>query len=334
MAKKLSYLDIAYEVLKNSNESKSLHYKEIAQKALNLKLIENNDLIIAGNISSTINANIRKSKIEGQSSKFISYGKGKYGLTENEPKGIFADIRDKNNQVKRRLLEALLAMPPFDFEELIAEVLRNLGFENISVTSKTGDGGIDVIGELIVAGAIKNNVCVQVKRLRNNVQRSSISELRGSLRPHQTGLFITTSDYSKPSIKEANDPYKAPISLINGKELVDIMCEFGMGVTLEKVVILDIDEATQVLDIPKDFNINEKGIEIFANYKGQTYYAIYFSPNRILYNNEIFKSPSAAGTKVQKGTPVNGWKFWKFRDAKDNKKYVLDRVRQEKSDYD
>ena len=329
MAKKLSYLDIAYRILKKSNELKSLHYKEISQKAFELKLIESNDLIVAGNISSAINANIRKSTIEGQSSKFISYGKGKYGLTENEPKGIFADIRDKNNQVKRHLLEALLSMPPFEFEELIAEVLRNLGFENISVTSKTGDGGIDIVGELIVAGTIKNNVCVQVKRLRSNVTRSSISELRGSLRPHQTGLFITTSDYSKPSIKEANDLYKAPISLINGKELVDIMCEFGMGVTLEKVVIFDIDEFNEVFDIPKKFDINEEGIEIFANYKGQKYYAIYFSSTRILYNNEIFKSPSAVGTKVQNGKPVNGWKFWKFIDKKDNKIYVLDRIRQE-----
>ncbi len=329
MARKLSYLDIAYKILKESDKSRSVHYKVIAQKAFDLELIESNDLIIAGNISSAINANIRKSKIEGENSKFISYGKGQYGLTENEPKGIFADIRDKNNQVKRHLLEALLSMPPFQFEELVGEVLRNLGFENISVTSKTGDGGIDVTGELIVAGAIKNNVCVQVKRWRNNVQRSSISELRGSLRPHQTGLFITTSDYSKPSIEEANDPYKAPISLINGKELVDIMCEFGMGVTSEEVVIFDIDESNTIIDIPQQFDVNEKGIEIFTKYKSQEYYAIYFSPNRIIYNNEVYKSPSAAGTKVQNGLPVNGWKFWKFIDKNDNKTYPLDRLRKE-----
>ena len=328
MVKKLSYLDVAYKILKKS-ELSALHYKEISQRAYNLELIGSNDLIIAGNISSAINSNIRKSKIEGKNSKFISYGKGKYGLLENEPKGIFADIRNKNNQVKLHLLEALLSMPPFEFEELIAEVLRNLGFENISVTRKTGDGGIDVIGELVVAGCIKNNVCVQVKRLRNNVQRSSISELRGSLRPHETGLFITTSDYSKPSILEANDPYKAPISLINGRELVDIMCEFGMGVTSEKVMILDIDKATTLLDIPQPFDVNQEGIEIFTKYKGQTYYAIYFSENKIVYNNEVYASPSAVGTKVQNGQPVNGWRFWKFIDKSDNKTYPLDRLRKE-----
>lgn len=330
MAEKFTYLDIAYQILKDTKNSRSLHYKIIAKKAFHLGLIESDDLIIAGNISSAVNANIRKSKIEGEESRFISYGKGQYGLTENEPKGIFADIRDKNNQVKRHLLQALMAMPPFQFEELVGEVLRNLGFENIAVTSKSGDGGIDVTGELVVAGAIKNSVCVQVKRWRNNVQRSSISELRGSLRPHQTGLFITTSDYSKPSIEEANDPYKAPISLINGRELVDIMCDFGMGVTSEEVIIYDIDETNGVIDIPQKIEFDEKGLEIFTTYKGQDYYAIYFSENRILFNNEIHKSVSSAGTKVQNGLPVNGWKFWKFIDENDGKTYPIDRMRKEK----
>lgn len=219
-------------------------------------------------------------------------------------------------------------MPPFSFEELVGEVLRNLGFENITVTSKSGDGGIDVTGELVVAGAIKNSVCVQVKRWRNNVQRASISELRGSLRPHQTGLFITTSDFSKPSIEEANDPYKAPISLINGKEFVDILCDYGIGVTAEEVIIYDIDDENGLIDIPGQVEVDEEGIEIFTKYKGQEHYAIYFSPSKVIYNNEVFKSPSAAGTKVQNGLPVNGWKFWKFIDEKDGKTYPIDRLRE------
>ena len=125
------------------------------------------------------------------------------------------------------------------FEELAGEVLRNLGFENVQITGRTGDGGIDVTGELVVAGVIRNSICVQVKRWRNNVQRSSISELRGSLRPHQTGLFIVTSDFSRQAVEEANDPYKAPISLMNGNELVDLLCEFGIGVISEKITIFE-----------------------------------------------------------------------------------------------
>ena len=202
--------------------------------------------------------------------------------------------------------------------------MRNLNFENVQVTGKTGDGGIDVTGELVVAGVIRNSICVQVKRWRNNVQRGNVSELRGSLRPHQTGLFITTSDFSRQSIE---DPYKAPISLMNGIELVDLLCEFGIGVISERAVIYEVDKDELNFDFPQPVDINEKGIEIFVNYKNHKHYAVYFSPTKIIYEDEVYKSPSAVGTKVQNGLPVNGWKFWKFTDEKTGKIHPLERLR-------
>ena len=327
MAENLTYLEIAYKILSEEPKLRQIHYRDLAKKAFDLELIESDDLIIAGNIASAINGDIRKAKSQGTEAKFISYGKGLYGLTEHEPKGIFAEIRTKNQDVKKQLLEALHAMNPSKFEELVGEVLRNLNFENVQITGKTGDGGIDVTGELVVAGVIRNSVCVQVKRWRNNVQRSSISELRGSLRPHQTGLFITTSDFSRQAVEEATDLYKAPISLMNGIELVDLLCEFGIGVISERVTIYEVDNDELSFDFPQPTEIDEKGIEIFVNYKNHKHFAVYFSPTKIVYENEVYKSPSAAGTKVQNGLPVNGWKFWKFIDEKSGKTHPLERLR-------
>lgn len=330
MNKSLPYSDIAYQILKGENKYQSLHYKVIAKKAFEQGLIESDDIITSGNISSAINTDIRNSQLDGKPSRFISYGKGRFGLTENEPQGIFKDVRDKNNAVKKQLLESLMNMPAFSFEDLVAEVLRHLGFENINVTAKTGDGGIDVTGELVVAGAIKNNICVQVKRWRNNVQRSSIAELRGSLRPYQTGLFITTSDYSKPAIDEANDPYKAPISLINGKELVEIMCSYGIGVSVDEVTIYELDNNRDFIDVEPKIPQRGDGLEIFARYKKKIYYAVYFTESKILLDNEIYKSVSAAANKIVNGKQVNGWRFWKFKDKNTGKEYPLDKLRNEK----
>ncbi len=328
MAENLTYLEIAHKILSEEPKLKQIHYRDLAKKAFDLGFIESDDLIVAGNISSAINSDIRKSKSLGTEPTFISYGKGWIGLASNEPKGIFAEIRNKNQEVKKHLLEALHAMHPTKFEELVGEVLRNLNFENVEVKGKTGDGGIDVIGELVVAGVIKSNVRVQVKRWRNNVPRKDIAELRGSLKPHETGLFITTSDFSRPAIDEATDPYKNPISLMNGIQLVDLLCEFGIGVVSERVTIYDIDNNELAFDFPEADEIDEEqGIEIFANYKNHQHFAVYFSPTKIVYENEVYKSPSAAGTKVQNGMPVNGWKFWKYTDDKSGKVNPIERLR-------
>ncbi len=323
---KLSYTEIALKILKSQKNKNAIHYKEITELAFEKGYITSDDLIIAGNISSAMNSEIRKSKRQGNEAVFISFGKGYYGLTQNEPKGIYAEIRTKNNKVKNKLLQALIAMSASKFEELVAEVLRNLGFENIEVRGRTGDGGIDVIGELIVAGAIKNKVCVQVKKWQNNIQRSSISELRGSLRPHEIGLFVTTSDFSKPSIIEANDQYKAPISLINGKELVDIMCEYNIGIASENVTIYNFEDTELLNIIPEDIIIKEDGIEIFATANKHEHFAIYFSENKIVYNDKVYKSVSAAGAEIT-GSQINGWKFWKFKDTKDGKIYPINKLR-------
>lgn len=323
-----SLAEIAYQVLKEEKEKRALHYKLISKKAFEKGLVDDDDLIAANNLSSAINSEIRKKQLENSTPRFISYGKGIFGLYENEPKGIFKEVRDKNEAVKKTLLESLMQMQPFAFEELVAEILKNLGFENINVTAKTGDGGIDVTGELVVAGAIKNNICVQVKRWRNNVQRGAIAELRGSLRTHETGLFITTSNFSKAAIEEANDPYKAPISLINGKELVEIMCSFGMGVTSDSVTIYELDESNDYFNaVPVPTQIDKDGIEIFATYKKQKYYAVYVNESNVVLDDVVYKSPSAAAVKVYNGKQVNGWKFWKYIDKTTGKEYPLDRLR-------
>jgi restriction system protein len=47
---------------------------------------------------------------------------------------------------KEELLEALLAMSPEGFERLAQRLLREAGFINTTVTSRSGDGGIDGLG--------------------------------------------------------------------------------------------------------------------------------------------------------------------------------------------
>jgi hypothetical protein len=53
------------------------------------------------------------------------------------------------------------------------------------------------------------------------------------------------------------------------------------------------------------------GTEFRANRKGQTYYGKVES-GALVYNNERFNSPSAAGVEIT-GHPVNGWIFWECR---------------------
>jgi restriction endonuclease Mrr len=125
---------------------------------------------------------------------------------------------------------SLLALSPERFEHVVKEALQATGFERVSVTRYSGDGGIDV--NAFAAASLwpffGNALQVQAKRWLHTVGRTEVAELRGSLDPHSHGAIVTTSFYSKAAIAEAAAPAKNPIVLVNGLEFSAILARLGL----------------------------------------------------------------------------------------------------------
>ena len=64
----------------------------------------------------------------------------------------------------------------------------------------------------------------------------------GSLSAHEQGLIITTSDFSPGAVREAAQPGKTPIALMNGWQLVMLLMEHGIGVRRSTLDLFEIDE--------------------------------------------------------------------------------------------
>lgn len=143
----------------------------------------------------------------------------------------FAQAVEKHNASVRSALHGqLLNMEPGDFEELVGHLLAAVGFEEVTVTKRSADGGIDVRGVLVVAGSVRTKMAVQVKRWRNNVQAPVVQRVRGSLGAHEQGLIVTTSDFSPGARDEAARVDASPVGLVNGDQLVSLLMEHELGV--------------------------------------------------------------------------------------------------------
>jgi restriction system protein len=133
-------------------------------------------------------------------------------------------------------------MNPYSFERLSQRLLRESGFEDVHVTKKSGDGGIDGIGKLKVNGIVSFNIAFQCKRYQGTVGAPEIRDFRGSLKANiEKAIFITTGTFTKQAIEEAADPSKTPIDLIDGEEFMTKLAEYGIGLT--EVKDYDIDES-------------------------------------------------------------------------------------------
>jgi len=136
-----------------------------------------------------------------------------------------ADIRIPMEEVKSYLVakyEARLTMSPRLFEETVASVFHDLGYEAI-VTSATNDGGIDVV----LTSSDNTKIGVQVKRWKNVVKVEQIRSFAGALLlgKFTKGVFVTTSDFQS-GVQHTVGRFKMrgyPIELVNAQRFYDAL---------------------------------------------------------------------------------------------------------------
>ena len=83
---------------------------------------------------------------------------------------------------------------------------------------------------------------IQAKRWKRNVRAPIVQQVRGSRGAHEQGCIVTTSDFSAGAREEARKMDKAPIALIDGKELVNLMLEYEVGVRRKEVPPFEVRE--------------------------------------------------------------------------------------------
>lgn len=126
----------------------------------------------------------------------------------------------------------LLGLNPYRFEYLLKDLLEKTGFRDVSVTSPSQDGGIDLNAFVKEENVFFANTWVQLqaKRWRHSVGISEINNFRGALSSSAKGVFVTTSQFTKNAVQEATNKNKPSIALIDGFSLAKLLIESGLKV--------------------------------------------------------------------------------------------------------
>jgi restriction system protein len=142
---------------------------------------------------------------------------------------------------RQQLLDSLLAMPPDAFERLAQRVLRESGFTQVTVTGRTGDGGIDGMGIVQLGGLLSFPVLFQCKRYRGTVGPGAIRDFRGAMVGRaERGLIITTGAFSRDAKGEATRDGAPLIDLVDGEQLLDKLKELRLGLSVSARTVEDI----------------------------------------------------------------------------------------------
>lgn len=134
---------------------------------------------------------------------------------------------------QQQLLSVLRGMPPQSFERLCREMLDRAGLEEVTVTGRPGDDGIDGRAIVRFAGIVSLPVVFQCKRYSRSVTAPMIREFRGAMIGRaDRGLFITTGNFTGRAVQEATRQGAPFIDLVDGEVLVDKLRELSIGITV------------------------------------------------------------------------------------------------------
>lgn len=148
----------------------------------------------------------------------------------------------EDSDYRPRLLEILQALPPAGFERLCQRLLREAGFEQVVVTGKSGDGGIDGHGVLSLNAFVSFRVLFQCKRYVGSVTPSQVRDFRGAMQGRaDKGLILTTGSFTSEARREASRDGAPPIELVDGEKLIELFAKLDLG--LRPVTTYEIDDS-------------------------------------------------------------------------------------------
>ena len=114
----------------------------------------------------------------------------------------------------------------YAFEEFLKEYLSKMGLDEVEVTQRSRDGGIDLTAVRKGVGDFSEiditHYYIQAKRnaLKSKVSVQKVRELKGTIPFGYKGMFITTSDFTADALSEATNDQSKPVVAISGKALV------------------------------------------------------------------------------------------------------------------
>jgi restriction system protein len=157
------------------------------------------------------------------------------GATEADlPEGEVDDYR-------AQLLATLRALPAGGFERVCQRLLRESGFQQVVVTGRSNDGGIDGHGVLEINPLVTFKVLFQCKRYGDrSVSPAQVRDFRGAMQGRaDKGLILTTGTFTQEAKKEAGRDGVPPIELVDGEKLVSMFERAELGLRPRRTFELD-----------------------------------------------------------------------------------------------
>ena len=137
-------------------------------------------------------------------------------------KETILNLEELEDRALTSIREYIRQKNPYEFQDLVAALLRAMNYHTPFVAPRGKDGGVDILAFVDPLGAQTPRIKVQVKHYPENpIGVKEIRSLVGILRDGDIGLFVTSGTFS-PSAKQEASTSKEYVKLIDGDEFITL----------------------------------------------------------------------------------------------------------------
>jgi restriction system protein len=132
-------------------------------------------------------------------------------------------VDEVESQADELISDILANTDPFVFEELVAAVLRAMGY-HARKTQDSHDKGVDVVASPDSLEFETPYIKAQVKRVQSKVGGPEMRAFTGTLSNDERGLFVSTGGYTSDA-KDAARNTEQRVTLVDRDKFIDLLTE-------------------------------------------------------------------------------------------------------------
>jgi len=144
---------------------------------------------------------------------------------DTSAKAVSVTFDEAEEQAWSEISSYLRAMNPYEFQDLVADLLRAMSYHVSWVSPPGKDGGVDILAWPDPLGTRPPRIKVQVKRQQQAVSVDGLRSFMAVLGDDDVGLFVSTGGFTKDAEWEARTQEKRRITLISLDKLFDLWVE-------------------------------------------------------------------------------------------------------------
>jgi restriction system protein len=123
-------------------------------------------------------------------------------------------LETAEEQAWQEIDQYLRTINPYEYQEVVASLLRAMGYHISWIAPSGKDGGIDILAASDPLGTKPPRIKVQVKRQEQKVDVNGLRSFMALLGDGDVGIFVSVGGFTKDAQGEARGQEKRKITLL------------------------------------------------------------------------------------------------------------------------